>query len=294
MNKLEKPIVLVILGTTASGKSDLAVEVAKKYNGEVISADSRQVYRGLDIGTGKITKREMRGIPHHLLDVSSPKKVFTVAEYKKLAETKIAEILKRGKLPIIAGGTGFYIESVTSNKTLPQVEPDIALRNKLAKKDVEDLFNTLTKLDPRRAEDIKSKNELNNKLRLIRAIEIAKVMGKIPPVKVEPSQYEFIKVGILVSDNILKKRIKARVKKMFHQGLLKEIGRLKKSGVTQKRLAQFGFEYNNPTVESVITESIKYSKRQKTWFKRDPEIVWLPTTKISSFLRKKIPLVKRK
>jgi len=294
MAKSKKPIVLVIVGTTASGKSDLAVEMAKRFDGEVISADSRQVYRGLNIGTGKITKREMRGISHYLLDVASPKKVFTVVDFKRLAEEKIDDILRRGKLPIIAGGTGFYIEAVTDNKILPQVEPDIKLRNQLAKKEAPELFKMLAKLDPRRAKDIKNKNEVNNKLRLIRAIEIARVLGQVPEVAETPSKYEFIKVGILVSDKELEKRIQTRVKKMFRAGLLKEIQKLKKSGVSKKRLAEFGFEYNNPTPESVILESIKYTKRQKTWWKRYTDITWLPLRRIYPFLRKKIPSAKRR
>jgi tRNA dimethylallyltransferase len=164
----------------------------------------------------------------------------------------------------------------------------------LAKKDVDDLFKMLAKLDPRRAEDIKNKNEINNKLRLIRAIEIAKVLGCVPEIADTDSPYTFIKIGILVPDKVLEKRIEVRVKKMFRQGLLKEIQKLKKSGVSKKRLAELGFEYNNPTIESVISESIKYSKRQKTWFKRDPEITWLPRQKVASFLRKKMPSAKRK
>ncbi|MBS3913465.1 MAG: tRNA (adenosine(37)-N6)-dimethylallyltransferase MiaA [Bacteroidetes bacterium] len=292
MAKSKKPTVLVIVGTTASGKSDLAVGVAQKLNGEVISADSRQVYRGLNIGTGKISKREMRGIPHHLLDVVSSRKVFTVADFKRLAEGKIDDMLSRGKLPIIAGGTGFYIEAVTENKLLPQVEPNIKLRNQLAKKETSELFKILAKLDPRRAEDIKNKNEVNNKLRLIRAIEIAKVLGRVPEVAETTPKYEFIKVGILVSDKELENRIHIRVKKMFRQGLLKEIQKLKKSGISKKRLSEFGFEYNNPTPESVILESIKYSKRQKTWWKRYTDITWLPPRRIYPFLKKKISSVK--
>jgi tRNA dimethylallyltransferase len=150
----------------------------------------------------------------------------------------------------------------------------------------------LAKLDPRRAEDIKNKNEINNKLRLIRAIEIAKVLGKVPEITEGNPMYQFIKIGILLSDKVLKNRIETRVKKMFRKGLLREIQKLRKSGVSKKRLAEFGFEYNNPTPESVIVDSIKYSKRQWTWFKRDPEINWLPVSKISPFLRKKIPSVK--
>ena len=123
-----KKRVIVILGQTATGKSDLAVKIARKFNGEVISADSRQVYKGLDIGTGKITKKGRKGVPHYLLDVASPKKKFTVAEYKELAEEKITEILARGKTPIICGGTGFYIDAVTKGVVFPEVPPNLKLR----------------------------------------------------------------------------------------------------------------------------------------------------------------------
>src|SRR3989338_11675290 len=125
--------ILVILGQTATGKSDLAVKIAKKIHGEIISADSRQVYKGLDIGTGKITKREMGGVSHHLLDIANPKRKFTVAEYKKLAEIKIQEIISRDKIPIICGGTGFYIDAVTKGIIFPEVPPNIKLRKSLEK-----------------------------------------------------------------------------------------------------------------------------------------------------------------
>ena len=124
------PKIIVILGPTATGKSSLAVKLAKKFNGEVISADSRQVYKGLDIGTGKITKKEMRGIFHHLLDVINPKRTFTVAQYKKLAEKSIRYIVQKNKLPIIAGGTGFYTQALVDNLKLPEVPPDLELDRK--------------------------------------------------------------------------------------------------------------------------------------------------------------------
>jgi tRNA dimethylallyltransferase len=142
---------LVILGPTATGKSDLAVEIAKKYNGEVISADSRQVYKGLDIGSGKITKKEMCGVKHYMLDVISPKSVFSVAQFKKKTEKIIADIHKRGKLPILCGGTGFYISTVVDGLTFPDVKANNVLRNKLEKQTTEKLFETLKKLDPERA-----------------------------------------------------------------------------------------------------------------------------------------------
>jgi len=289
---MQKPKVIVILGTTATGKSDLAIKIAKKIKGlnqskglvartsqgevlgEIISADSRQVYKGLDIGTGKITQKEMNGIPHHLLDVVNPRKKFTVAEYQKKAIYAIAEIIKNDRVPIICGGTGFYIDAITKGIIFPEVPPNIKLRTILEKKSSKELFELLLKLDKNRARDIKNKNELNNKVRLVRSIEIAKALGKVPKIKQQEPKYKFIKIGLYLPTSILEKKIEKRVKKMFKDGLLNEIRKLKKSGISQKRLIEFGFEYNNPTIESVISQSLKYAKRQITWFKRDSDITW--------------------
>ena len=183
--------VIVILGQTATGKSALAVKIAKKINGEIISADSRQIYKGLDIGTGKITKKEMRGVPHHLLDVANPKKKFSVAEYQKLANSAIAEIITKGKTPIICGGTGFYIDAITKGIIFPEVPPNAKLRKTLEKKSTEQLFDMLKNFDKSRARNIKEKKEQNNKVRLIRAIEIAKALGKVPKIKKHKQKYEF-------------------------------------------------------------------------------------------------------
>ncbi len=195
------------------------MKIAKLINGEVISADSRQVYKGLDVGTGKITKKEMKGIPHHLLDVAEPKKKFTVALYKKLADKTIREILGRGKTPIICGGTGFYLDAVTSGVVLPEVPPNPKLRKILEKKSIEELFKILKKLDSNRAKNIDAKN----KVRLVRAIEIAKHLGKVPPIKQEKPKYHFIKIGLNLPINKLEKKVKLRVGQMFKAGLLKEI-----------------------------------------------------------------------
>jgi tRNA dimethylallyltransferase len=272
--------VIVILGQTATGKSNLAVKIAKKINGEIISADSRQVYKGLDIGTGKITKREMQGIPHHMLDVVKPKYKFSASEYKKLAEEKIKEILARGHTPIICGGTGFYIDAITKGTIFPEVPPNEKLRKQLVTKSAIALFVTLKKLDPSRAKNIKEKNEQNNKVRLIRAIEIAKALGKVPPLRQDfRDKYEFIKIGLYLPPEKLKRKVEKRVKEMFRAGLLNEIKKLKKTGISVKRLQELGFEYFNPTPEKVITETLKYAKRQMTWFKRDKEIKWLDASK---------------
>ncbi|MEK7572339.1 MAG: tRNA (adenosine(37)-N6)-dimethylallyltransferase MiaA, partial [Patescibacteria group bacterium] len=272
---MKKQKVIVILGQTATGKSDLAVKIALKVKGEVISADSRQIYKGLNIGTGKISKKEMRGIPHHLIDVVSPKYKFTVAEYKKLAEEKIKEILARGYTPIICGGTGFYIDAITKGIIFPEVPPNNKLRKELTRKSAIVLFLVLKKLDPERAKNI----DPQNKVRLIRAIEIAKALGKTPKITEVKPPYKFIKIGLYLPTDKLKQKIEKRVEKMFEDGLLNEIKKLKKSGISEKRLKEFGFEYFNPTKERVITETIKYAKHQMTWFKRDKKIIWFDASK---------------
>ena len=150
--------IIVVVGPTSSGKSALAVRLAKKFNGEIISADSRQVYKGLDIGSGKITKREMRDIPHHLLDVASPRRKFTVAQYQKFARLAMQDIISRGKVPIICGGTGFYIDALLGRVTIPSVSPNTKLRVKLEKLSTEKLGEKLKILDPKRFTDIDQNN----------------------------------------------------------------------------------------------------------------------------------------
>ena len=282
--------VIVILGQTATGKSNLAVQIAKKINGEIISADSRQIYTGLDIGSGLITKKEMKGVPHYLLGVANPKKKFTVVEYKKQAEKKIEDILSRGKTPIICGGTGFYIDAVVNNIVLPEVKPNVKLRKTLNKKSAQELYKMLLKLDKNRAKNIDQKN----KVRLVRAIEIAQALGKVPKIKSEKPKYDFIKIGLYSSSDILNKRIEKRIKKMFERNkLVNEVKKLKKSGISDKRIAELGFEYLYPLlflqkkitkqemIEKTILGNIQYAKRQMTWFKRDTGIQWFEARKIN-------------
>lgn len=267
---MAKPKVIVILGQTAAGKSSLAVQIGKMIGGEIISADSRQVYKGLDIGSDKITREKMKGVPHHLLDIANPKNKFTVTEFQKKAFSSLEEITKQGKIPIVCGGTGFYIDSITKGMVFPEVPPNTKLRKTLEKKSVIALFVILKKLDSKRAKTI----DKNNKVRLIRAIEIAKALGKVPKITEETPPYKFIKIGLYLPPDELKKKIEKRVRKMFKTGLLREIKKLKKMGITEKRLREFGFEYYHPTPEKVTAETIKYARRQMTWFKRDPEIKW--------------------
>lgn len=278
----QKQKILVILGPTASGKSDLAVALAKKFNGEVISADSRQVYKGMDIGTGKITKKEMRGVPHYLLDIASPKTRFDVARYQKLAHKKIANILKRGKLPIICGGTGLYIKAVVENPQYPDAPPDWKLRKILEKKTTEKLFAILKKLDLKRAKTIDERNPR----RLIRAIEIAKQAGKTPPVKNNPL-YNALLIGIKKSPDELKKSIATRLHKRIRQGMIAEVEKLRSQGASWKRLEEFGLEYRYIALylqkklskeEMLKILEIKinqYAKRQMTWFRKTPNVRWI-------------------
>ena len=235
---IHRPKILVILGQTASGKSDLAVKLAKKFNGEVVSADSRQVYKGMDIGTGKITKKEMARIPHHMLDVASPKTRFDVARYQKMAHKKITDILKRGKLPIVCGGTGLYIKAIVENPSYSDIPPDLKLRERLEKKTVAQLFAMLKKIDRVRAETIDSKNPR----RMIRAIEIAKSAGQTPAIKSQPI-YDALLIGIKPSREKLKSAIEARLQKRIKQGMIAEVKKLRAQGVSWRRLEELGLEY---------------------------------------------------
>lgn len=283
----DKPKVIVIVGQTATGKSNLAVRLAKELGGEIISADSRQVYKGLNIGTGKITKKEMGGIPHHLLDVIKQKEKFSVSDFQKFAMKATESIVTQNKIPIIVGGTGFYIDAVVRGEVYPAVKPNQKLRQTLSKKSTTSLFTMLKKIDPNRAKSIDSKNPV----RLIRAIEIAKALGKVPKIKKKKIPYDFIKIGIILPPKLLEKNIQKRVAGMFKAGLLKEIENLKNQGISKKRLAEFGFEYNNPTLEKVIIGTLQYAKRQNTWFKRDKEIKWFHPKdfkKIKTFIQKSL------
>lgn len=276
------PKIIIILGPTSTGKSELAVEVARRFRGEVISADSRQVYRGLDIGSGKITKREMRGIPHHLLDVANPRRQFSVAQWHRLAERAIADIAKRGKVPIICGGTGFYIQSITSDTALPAVSPNQLLRKKLAKKSTGELLKILTRLDPRRAREI----DTHNPVRLIRAIEIATALGAVPLVKTSRPRYHILQIGLTLPRDVLKKKISARVALRLRRGMIAEAQQLHQDGLSLKRMRALGLDYRaladllSGTIsrselgERLAVENYRYAKRQMTWFQRDKNITW--------------------
>jgi tRNA dimethylallyltransferase len=277
-----KPKIIVVLGPTSSGKSELAIRLAKKFNGEVISADSRQVYQGLNLASGKISKKEMKGVPHHLLGVASPKKTFTVSRYQKLAERAIKSVLKKEKLPIICGGSGLYIDALIYGYKLPVVPPNEKLRRKLAKQTKEELFNRLKEIDPRRADNI----DRFNKRRLVRALEVALAAGRVPELK-KHSPYQVLKIGLELPMARLKKQINRRIVSRIKKGMIKEIAYLRTKGLSWKRIDNFGLEcrYISRYLRGLLTRQemtetlekkhCQYVKRQLTWFKKHQDVKWI-------------------
>lgn len=280
-----KQKVLVVVGPTASGKSALGVKLAQRFNGEIISADSRQVYRSLDIGTGKITKREMRGIPHRLLDVASPKRAFSAGDYVEKAHGAIEEISQRGKLPIVVGGTGFYIDALLGRIALPEVPPNTALRVRLARKTAAQLYAVLTKADPHRAKLMDTPSERNNKVRLIRAIEVARA-GKTAKKGRSAADYEVLWIGIAPEDTQLRMRIKARLRHRIQEGMVREAQRLHRAGLSYKRMRELGLEYRSlekhlrgktsvADMERELQSDIwRYARKQIGYWKRNKDIHW--------------------
>ena len=290
--------IIAIVGPTASGKSDAAVNIARFIQkharvlriagAEIVSADSRQVYKGFDLTSGKITKKEMRGIRHHLLDVASPRRTFTVARYQKLGRAAIKKILAQNKIPIICGGTGLFVDALLLDTHFPSAKPNPALRARLEKKPTEKLFVLLTKKDPRRAAGI----DRHNRRRLIRALEIIAATGKPVPISNPRPFYDNVIIaGINPSSAVLAERIEKRIRARIKRGMIAEISHLHARGLSWQRLEQFGLEYRwisrylqeKITKEEMIAslaQDIKhYAKRQMTWFKRNTAIVWTPDTK---------------
>jgi len=302
MNKIgvKRKRVIVIVGPTASGKSDFAVEMAHFINrqnelcAEIISADSRQVYEGMNIGTGKVTKKEMKKIPHHMLNISSPTSTFTVSHYQKKGRKIINEILKKNKIPIVCGGTGFYIDALIDGTVIPDVKPNKKLRDILSKKTAEELFTILLKKDPERASGIDKKNPV----RLIRAIEIVETLGKVPEFKKNPLNADVLFLGISLPQHILSKRIEDRLIKRLKIGMIKEVKKLHESGVSWEKMERFGLEYRylsrfltgkitrKEMETQLLSEIKKYAKRQMTWFKKNKRVHWIKNKKEASGLIK--------
>jgi tRNA dimethylallyltransferase len=290
--KQQKGKVLVILGPNASGKSSTAIALARKFNGEVISADSRQVYRGMDIGSGKVEGKMQtidrkpafvsEGIPHYMIDVVDPKTEYSVAKFKREVYKLIPWIIERGKLPIICGGTMFWVSTVVDNLEFPKVVPNSALRAELFKLDTDKLFERLKKRDPERASVIDPKN----KVRLIRALEVCEQAEKVGELKKGPALYDFFQIGITWPREVLNERIRKRMEERFDKGIVDEVQVLHEEGLSWSRMERFGLEYRyisrylrgkltfEEMKEQLYIAIRQYAKRQMTWFKRDKRIIW--------------------
>jgi tRNA dimethylallyltransferase len=290
------PKLIVILGPTASGKTDLAVKLAKKFNGEIVSADSRQIYKEMNIGTAKPFKKELKSIPYHLIDIINPKQKFNAAIYKKLALKSIEKITQRGRTPFLAGGTGLYIQSILDNMEFPIVPAQKNLRANLEKKTEKELFKIYKKLDLQGSKFIDGKN----KRRLIRAIEVCKVTKKPfwQQRKKGEALFNALLIGIKLSEEELEKRINIRVEKMLKLGLKKEVKKLvKKYGWKIQPLQTIGYQewqdYFKKKIDEeeikkqIILRTLQFSKRQMTWFKKDKRIKWIKNYKESEKLIEK-------
>ncbi len=285
-----KPKVVVIVGPTASGKTAVSIELAKKINGEIISADSMQIYKYMDIGTAKPTLDEMQGIKHYMLDVVMPDETFNVAKYKSMAESAIEEILKKGKVPIIVGGTGLYINTLVDGIEFADVPGDEEYRNELIEKGYREgamsIYKELEKVDSESAKKI----DPNNIRRVARALEIYKVTGKTKTqLDIESRKevkYDYRLFGMEWDRETLYNRIDLRVDKMIEAGLIDEVRNVtEKFKISNTAIQGLGYkeviEYLNGNIsyeemiEKLKLETRHYAKRQLTWFRRDKRIKWI-------------------
>lgn len=274
------PKVVAVVGTNASGKSALGVKLAKKYGAEIISADSRQVFRGLDLGSGKITPEEMQGVPHHLIDVREPGEFFSMADFQRMSYAAIDGILGRGRLPMIVGGTGLYVDSVLDGYLLSDTEPDLAYRAELEKLTTPELYDRLVALVP----DVQV--ERNNRNRVMRMLERLHDGDDATPGK--QARYESLRLGVSWPRDVLARRIDERLAMRLEQGMIEEVQGLMERGASREFLLGLGLEYRFitqyligeiPDREDMLAQLAhaikKFAKRQMTWFRRNPDIVWL-------------------
>ena len=278
----DKPKIIALLGPTASGKTGLGVRLAYKLNGEIVSADSRQVYRGMDIGTGKDLpdyKYKGKDIPYHLIDVVSPRSNFNLARYQRLALRAIDDILKRGKLPIIVGGTGLYMQAIIDNYKLSDFKSNREFRVRLEKLGAKKLYERLTKVNADFASRINNSDK-NNARRLSRYIELIE-KGEHLLEKKDKSPYDFLVLGMKIDDKTMRERIVSRLdKRIDEEGMTSEVETLRNNGTSFKRLISFGLEYKFVSYflqgkidqeemrEKLSTAIYRFAKKQKTWFKR--------------------------
>ena len=284
--------ILVVTGPTATGKTALSVELAKKLGGEIVSADSMQIYRGMDIGTAKVTKAEMQNIPHHMIDIADPSEDYSVSRYVEEADAAVRGILSRGRLPIVAGGTNLYIDSLIAGLDFAEKAEDAALRESLNKQydDMggEAMLEHLRGFDPERA----AKLHPADKRRIVRAVEIYILTGETitrhdEETKKRPKRYDAVKIALTFADRaVLYDRINARVDKMVSDGLFDEVKGLLDSGLSPESTSMQAIGYKEPAayfrgemsrdeaIELIKLSSRRYAKRQLTWLRRDTKVLW--------------------
>ena len=297
---MDKPKVIVICGPTASGKTALSIELAKKINGEIISSDSMQIYKYMDIGTAKTTQEEMQGIKHYLLDFVEPSQRYSVAEFKKDAEKAIEEILQKGKTPIIVGGTGLYVDSLIYGIEYQTIEFDEQYRKQLEerveKEGLETLYNEAKKIDPQAIEKI----SLNDKKRIIRILEIYKATGKNKTEQEIESRkngvkYDYKVFAINMDREKLYERINKRVDIMIENGLIEEVEKLLEKykefptamqGLGYKEVVEYlqGKVSEEEMIENIKRETRRYAKRQLTWFRKNKQTIWIEPYDIQKIL----------
>ncbi len=270
---------IAVMGTNASGKSGLGIELAARYNGEVVSADSRQVFRGLDLGSGKVTPEETKGVPHHLIDVCAPGEFFSMADFQRLAYAAIDDILARGRIPFLVGGTGLYVDAVIDGYELSEIEPDLKLREHLETFETPALYDMLKEKLPDTDIDPKNRN------RVMRALERL-AADDYHPGRHTP-RYEVLKLGVTWPREILKERIDERLERRLRQGMIEEVKGLMDAGVSTEFLKKLGLEYRYLTeyllgewtydqmVDELSRAIKRFAKRQMTWFRREENLHWL-------------------
>ena len=281
----EQGKLVVVLGTTACGKSGLGVELALRFGGEIVSADSRQVYRGLDLGTGKVTAEETKGVPHYLLDVVSPNESYSVAQFQQDAYAAIDGILARGKPPFLVGGTGLYVRAVAEGYTFQEARPDPALRARLEGQDAAALYA----LFQHKTGLTLSESERHNRQRLIRTLEKVYHGDSLTEAPRHP-RYQVLQLGMTYPREVLNQRIEERLWRRIDDGMIEEVANLRANGATDAFLEGLGLEYRHilwylqGKYESVdqLCEELgrairQFAKRQVSWFKRDKDVLWLDT-----------------
>ncbi|HEY6781536.1 MAG TPA: tRNA (adenosine(37)-N6)-dimethylallyltransferase MiaA [Thermoleophilaceae bacterium] len=275
---------MAVVGTNSSGKSALGIELARRVGGEVVSADSRQVYRGLDLGTGKVTSAEMAGVPHHLLDVVDPGEPFSLAAYQRLAYAAIDALVERAVTPLLVGGSGLYARAVVEGYQLVDAEPDPARRAELQSWNDERLLAELERLDPTAAEQL----DLPNRRRLVRAVEIAEAGHVRADTRRRQPRYRTLLLGLTWPRPVLDERIATRLRARMDAGLVAEVEGLLAAGVEADFLEGLGLEYRftirylrgeyaseDELFEHANRAVCRFARRQLSWFRRDEEIVWL-------------------